>query len=169
MSRRARDPIPPETTVLVIVHLSSIMTYIDFYGIAAAQRFAADVIRGIESHDGPVVILDQEWRSSMRGHTRSLYDKIHASGERRGAIWFHHNEMEDANPWTDGMDQLARLLRELKARRVLVGGLWLGEQSGCVRYTRQSLTWRRISSRIVEELCAFEENDPRAKAQEVAV
>jgi nicotinamidase-related amidase len=162
MSRHARAPIPPETTVLVVVHLSSILNYADVYGVRATQRLASDLIHAIESHNGPVVVMDQEWRTDMSGDVRRQYDAIREAGARRDALLFHHDEMSDRNPWTDGMDELARILRQLKARKVLVCGLWLSAASGCVRYTRQSLTWRRISSRIVEEWSAFEENDPRA-------
>ena len=161
MSRHAREPIPPETTVLVIVHLSSIMSYVDYYGVLPGERFAFDLIQGITTHDGPVVIMDQDWSNFMQGASLRLYNAIKNAANQRGVVWFHHDEMEDKAPWTAGMDQLAKTLRKLKAHKVLVGGLWLSETSGCVRETLQQLTWRRLSSHIVEPLCAHEENDPR--------
>ena len=152
-----------EATALVIVHLSSIMHYVDWYGLGAGQRFAAALMAGIDTHPGPVVIMDQEERRYMDEGAGVRYDRIKHTCEARDQVtWFHHDELEDPNPWTDGMDTLARLLRRLDARTVLIGGLWLGKTSGCVRYTRQSLTWRRVSAHIVEHLCAFEENDRRA-------
>lgn len=160
MSRHARAPIPPETTALVIVHLSSIMTYVDYYGVLAGECFALDLIEAITTHDGPVVVMDQDWSGLMQcGASLRLYNAIKNAANQRGVVWFHHDEMEDRDPWTTGMDQLAKTLRKLKARKVLVGGLWLSETSGCVRETRQQLTWRRFSSTIVEKWCALEEND----------
>ena len=166
MSKHARPPIPPETTVLVIVHLSSIMCYVDYYGVLAGERFALDLIQGITAHDGPVVVMDQDWSGLMQcGASLRLYNAIKNAANQRGVVWFHHDEMEDTDPWTTGMDQLAKTLRRLKAHKVLVGGLWLSETSGCVRETRQQLTWRRFSSTIVEKWCALEENDLRAERQ----
>lgn len=45
---------------LVIVHLSSIDSYLHFYGVDPAIQLITDIKLAITTHPGPVVVMDQE-------------------------------------------------------------------------------------------------------------
>lgn len=160
---------------LVIVHLSSIDSYIRFYGVNPAIQLVTDIKMAITTHPGPTVVMDQEDNDIsedakvMRASVLDL--KKYEIKEYYPFTLFHHDEMMDASPWQDGMKALAKLLRQFKTNgatnRVRLGGLWTSQngQSGCVHEVQRQLRARSIPSYIDRKICALEDNDLRAVSQ----
>lgn len=150
----------PET--LVIVHLCSIDSYVDYYGVNPAIQLITDIKLAITTHPGPTVIMDQEWKE-ISEDAKIMRLSVLDLQKYCPVTHFHHDEMMDISPWQDGMKSLAKLLRSLKTNRVRLGGLWTSESgvSGCVHETQRHLRARNIPCYIDKKICALEENDTR--------
>ncbi len=150
--------------VLLIVHLSSIDSYISFYDIDAGVMMINDIRFAIAAHRGPIVILDQGW-SHISNEAKHLRKTILAMKVLANLTIFHHDEMTDLSPWQDGMNDLATLLNNLHLSSVRIGGFWASqnEDSGCVHEVQRQLLARNISCYIDTSICAFEEADSRQK------
>jgi hypothetical protein len=151
--------------ILVIVHLSSIDNYIDFYGLDPAIQLVTDLKMAIITGYPTVqtIIMDQEW-TEISNPAKSLRASVYELSKFYPITLFHHDELCDINPWTDGIKKLARLLRELRTSRVRLGGLWASESgiTGCVHEVQRQLRARNIPCYIDSSLVAMEENDIRA-------
>ena len=149
---------------LVIVHLSSIDSYVDFYGIEPAQKMVNDIRFAIATHIGPVIVMDQGWQeiSEDAKLLRQMVLDLQVVYPQRVTV-FHHDEWCDISPWQDGMKNLAKILRKLKTNRVRLGGFWTSETatSGCVHEVQRQLRARNRPCYIEKEICALEENDKR--------
>jgi hypothetical protein len=147
---------------LVIVHLSSLESYVQYYGPDAALQFTTDIKVAIMTHPGPVVIMDQEW-SEISEDTRVLRNSILDLQQFHRFTLFHHDELTDLSPWQNGMKELAKLLRSLKTSRVRLGGLWTSHNhaTGCVHEVQRQLRARNIPCYIDPKISALEEDDPR--------
>lgn len=151
---------------LVIVHLSSIDSYLHFYGVDPAIQFITDIKLAITIHPGPTVIMDQE-DEYISEDAKTMRQSVLDLGKYCPMTLFHHDEMMDVSPWQDGMKTLARLLRQLQTNRVRLGGLWASEtgMSGCVHEVQRQMRYRNIPCYIDKSICALEENDLRAGAR----
>ncbi len=148
---------------LVIVHLSSIDSYVQFYGLEPAQMLINDLRFAIITHPGPVVVMDQQ-DDDISNEAKQLRDMILDLEKFYVNLQvFHHDEMCDVSPWQDGMKAFAKVLRGLGTHRVRVGGLWASQDasSGCVHEVVRQLRARNIPCYVDKKLCAFEENDER--------
>ena len=150
---------------LVIVHLSSIDSYRDFYGVDPAIQLAADLKVVIITHPGPVVVMDQECEEIISEDAKVLRASVLDLQRLRDITIFHHDELVDVSPWQDGMKRLAKVLRGMGTTRVRLGGLWASESgtTGCVHETQGQLRARNIPCWIDHSLVALEENDKRAQ------
>jgi hypothetical protein len=150
---------------LVIVHLSSIDNYIDFYGIDAAIQFVTDLKMAIVTGYPTVqtVIMDQEW-DEISDEAFALRYSVLELQNFYPITLFHHDELCDISPWQEGMKKLAKLLREMETSRVRLGGLWAKARgaTGCVHEVQRCLRARNIPCSIDSSLIALEENDTRA-------
>lgn len=149
---------------LIIVHLSSIDSYIGFYGIAAGMQFALELKKALLAHPGPIVILDQEWKELSPEARELRAFVLDGTQHHPHATVFHHDPMKDADPWGQRMDFLAQLLRQMGAVRVRLGGLWASQdqRTGCVHETSRQLTRRGFSCEVDAPLCASGNRDARA-------
>lgn len=147
---------------LVIVHLSSIDSYIRFYGVKPAMELAVDLCLAITSHPGSTVIMDQE-DDDISEDGKVMRAKVLEMQNYCPVTIFHHDEMMDLSPWQDGMKNLAHLLRQLKTYRIRLGGLWTSEsgKSGCVHEVKRQMSYRGFPGWIDKSICALEENDVR--------
>ena len=145
---------------LVIVHLSSIDSYVTFYGVEAATRLATDLVEAMLAYNGPVLVMDQQ-EEDISPEARTLRSDI--LGVERSLLIFHHDELCDISPWQAGMTALARELRKLNTKRVRLGGLWATHDasSGCVHEVQRQMRARNFACTIDTRLCAFETNDHR--------
>lgn len=150
---------------LIIVHLSSVDSYISHYGVGPAQRMINDIRFAITSHPGPVVVMDQGWDFISEDAKQLRQMVLDMQSIYSNMVVFHHDEMMDISPWQDGMKELARLLRKLKTSRVRLGGFWTSENatSGCVHETQRHLRARNFACYIDKRISAIEENDTRAQ------
>lgn len=150
---------------LIIVHLSSLDGYVQYYGVDCAQALVNDLRMAIVQHPGPIVVMDQGWNfipedaktlRQMVLDMQSIYTNMQV---------FHHDEMMDVSPWQDGMKTLAKVVRGLNINRVRLGGMWASESgiTGCVHEVQRQLRARNIPCYIDSNICAFEENDRRAE------
>jgi hypothetical protein len=149
---------------LIVVHLSSIDNYIDFYGLDSAIQFVTDlkmaIITGYPTTK--TIIMDQEW-TEISDAAKSLRTSVTELSKLYPVTLFHHDELCDVSPWQDGMTKLARLLREMKTSRVRLAGLWASESgaTGCVHEVQRQLRARNIPVFVDTSLVALEENDKR--------
>lgn len=154
---------PEMQEALVIVHLSSLDGYVQYYGVEPAQILVNDFRMAIVKHAGPVVVMDQGW--DFISEDAKVLRQMLLDMQRiyRNMIVFHHDEMCDISPRQDGMKMLARTIRGLKVSRVRLGGLWASERgtSGCVHEVQRQLRARNIPSYVDAAICALEENDKR--------
>jgi len=152
---------------LIIVHLSSIDSYLNFYGLEPAQVMINDLRFVIALHSGPILLMDQEWEDisndaktlrQMVLDLQNIYTNIEA---------FHHDELMDISPWQDGMKALAKQLRKFKTARVILGGFWtsLDATSGCVHEVQRQLRARNIPCYINKKICALETHDIRVSGK----
>jgi hypothetical protein len=145
---------------LIIVHLSSIENYLSFFGADAALELAACIKIGIITHPGPVLIMDQDDETSLSQAGKELrsfiLDARHYHPESFTLL--HHDELQDAAPWEEGMQPIIHQLREWGVKRVRLGGFWASRsgQSGCVHETYRQLCYRGFSCMIVPRLCGYE-------------
>lgn len=149
---------------LIIVHLSSIDSYVDYYGVEAAQHLINDLRLAIVQHvAGPVIVMDQGW-TEISEDARILRQMVlDMQAIYPALVLFHHDEMCDISPWQDGMRDLARLFRKLQVSRARLGGLWTSESgvTGCVHEVQRQLRARNIPCYVDRAICAQEENDAR--------
>lgn len=149
---------------LCIVHLSSVDSYVDFYGCEAAQRMINDLRFAITTHTGPIIIMDQGW-NEISDDAKLLRQMVLDMQHLAPITLFHHDELIDIRPWQDGMKALASLLRQLKSKRVRLGGFWTSENAtiGCVHEVQRQLRSRNIACSIDKSICALAEGDCRVK------
>jgi hypothetical protein len=150
---------------LVVVHLSSIDSYVQFYGFYPAQLFINDLRFAIITHAGPVVVMDQDW-TEISDEAQQLREMVlDLKKFHHNFAVFHHDELCDVSPWQDGMKALAKVLRGLGTQRVRIAGLWASQDgsSGCVHEVQRQLRSRNIPCYVDAKLCAFEENDVRVR------
>lgn len=147
---------------LIIVHLSSLDSYVSYYGVEPAQRFVNDVRLAMVKHIGPMVVMDQGW-DCISEDAKVLRQMVLDMQEIYPIIIFHHDELCDVSPWQEGMRELAKIVRSLNVNRVRLGGLWASESgaSGCVHEVQRQLRARNIPCYIDKSICALEENDTR--------
>ena len=141
---------------LVIVHLSSIDSYNDFYGIEPAQAMINELRFAIATHPGPVVVMDQGW-SEISEDAKLLRQMIlEMQTSCPNMVVLHHDELMDRSPWQDGMKELVKLLRQLKTQRVRLAGFWTSENAtdGCVHEVHRQLHARNIPCYIDTKMCA---------------
>lgn len=152
---------------LVIVHLSSIDSYLHFYGVDPAIQLITDIKLAITTHPGPVVVMDQE-DNDISEDAKVMRQSVLDLQQYCPITLFHHDEMMDISPWQDGMKALARLLRQLKTYRIRLGGLWTSEsgKSGCVHEVKRQMSCRGIPGWIDKNICALEENDLRVVSRQ---
>lgn len=142
---------------LVIVHLSSIESYLTFFGVDSAIRLITEIKLAMLTHVGEILILDQGW--DITEDAKVLRQSVLDLEQYRPLIVIHHCELTDVSPWQDGMKTLARQLRQMKTCRVRLGGFWASETatSGCVHEVQRHLRARNIPCYIDTHICAFEE------------
>src|SRR5262249_830033 len=151
-------------------HLSSIDSYLDYYGVDAAIQLVIDLTMAIVTHPGHVIIMDQEW-DDITEDARILRASVLSLQRFCPRITlFHHDEWCDISPWQDGMKRLAKLLRQLQTSRVRLAGLWASESgtTGCVHEVQRQLRARNILAFVDASFVALEENDRRASRSEIA-
>lgn len=148
---------------LIIVHLSSLDGYVQYYGVEPAAVLVNDLRMAIVKHSGPVVVMDQGW-DFISEDAKALRQMIlDMQFTYTNMVVFHHDEMMDVSPWQGGMRALAKVVRSLKVNRVRLGGLWTSESgtTGCVHEVQRQLRARNIPCYIDRTICALEENDLR--------
>ena len=116
---------------LVIVHLSSLDAYTAERGFDDGESLAWNLSQAILDHDGPVVVIDQEWplegresrpRESVLAEIDPVADKV---------LWLDFDEAEES--WKDFLPSLKETLDSFGVTKVTVGGFWFDPslKSGC--------------------------------------
>lgn len=138
---------------LIIVHLCSLDSMIQFEGVNSARSLSTSIVAAIQRHHGPVIVMDQEW-DEIREEAKQLKNDILSLN----VIPFHHDELMDVNPWTDGMKRFASFLRARGVQKARLGGFWASRDasSGCVHETCRQLRYRHIPCQVDAPLCGFE-------------
>lgn len=132
-----------KSEALVIVHLSSLDSYtameLDAGGDGSrAWRLATGLASAVRKHKGPVVVVDQEWSFGPSRHSAPRKDVLQAMTERSpslGPIEVMHFD-EDYQAWGPFLRRLRKMLKDLKVKSAVVGGIWYDYelQSGCATH-----------------------------------
>lgn len=167
------------TTALVVVHLSSLDAYAwhaDEYGVQGlATRLGRALAAAVREHEGPVVVVDQQWR--MRSdYSIARAEVIEAIGTRTDVTGIRFDE--DTGSWRTFLPRLRASLVAVSATRVRLGGLWNDnvKRSGCVnrvdRYLRRYYPVTldtgiagAMDDFLVEEARAHEERIEKARSK----
>jgi len=135
--------------VLVIVHLSSLDAYA-WHAAASGQdhlalELGAAIAGAISAHNGPVIVVDQQWDTQSPFAAVRL-PALAAVAARPGVLVLHFDEATSS--WRGFLPRLRATLDRHGVPGVRLGGLWrdLPEQGGCVsrvaRYLRRSFQVR---------------------------
>lgn len=157
-------------TALVVVHLSSLDAYAwhasEYGQTDRAPRLGSTLARAIAEHDGPVVVVDQQWslRTPFAAARRLVLEAIDA---RPGVVTIRFDEATDS--WRRFLPRLRVALEKAGVSRVHVGGLWreMPGQGGCVtrvaRYLQRTFqVW--VDSSITGDMYDFGSDDERGSA-----
>ena len=134
---------------LIIVHLSSLDTYLDYHpekGRALTERLS----EAIEHFHGLVLVLDEEWGNPTR-QRKHLQRVLRYRGG--ATLYVHHDEnceIEELDEgfrdaWQQLEHQLPLLLHREGVTRVIIGGFWWFRDgtNGCVNEVEKILNeWR---------------------------
>lgn len=147
---------------LVLVHVSSLDAFADYFKLedptfSQAWALSDRMARAAIAHDGPVVIVDQDW-PHLGEHSeprRAFEDKVARSG--RPITRMHFDEEEE--DWTPFLRRLRRTLKDAGITRVILGGVWFdpSEASGCVTATYKYLE-NKFDTSVASDLvgCGFD-------------
>lgn len=119
----------PETA-LVIVHLSSLDSFTADMGPGAGDELGYNISDAILHHDGPVIVVDQNWSIGYR-QSRPRQMVLRRIKDRRGIIWMQFDE--GVEEWDPFLRKLRARLKLLQVKEVIVGGVWYDPKlkSGC--------------------------------------
>ena len=140
---------------LLIVHLSSLDSYVWECGIELSERLCDALIRTITMYPGPLVITDPG--HALIGKESRPRASVLEWVRRRGQVtWFAHDE--EADDWDEPMQRLGQLLRSLGITHVRIGGVWATENGrhGCVNETLKYLAAQGFVCWMDADLCGFE-------------
>jgi hypothetical protein len=167
---------------LVLIHLSSLDSYADLEFEATQERggafsLAFRMAEAVLKHDGPVVIVDQGWLfvgRESRPRSQFIYELgindwekgplryedwqevgeleiFDQRGPYRDITWIKFDEQYSS--WDDFLPLLEKTLQELKATKVVLGGLFFEHdlREGCVTETYKFLR-DKFPTRVAAEL-----------------
>lgn len=148
-------------TALVLIHLSSLDSYADFFSaedpeFTGAWDLSKRIADAAINHDGPLVIADQDWDYSQI-HSRPRYSlelAIARSGRKFTRIHFD----EDESPWGPFLKKLKNTLERLGVDKVILGGVWFDpdQKDGCVTETYQYLE-QYFDTKVASDLVGVEQ------------
>jgi len=149
---------PGEVTALIVMHLSSLDT-LQWMVPREAEALGERLAAAVNSHDGPVIIVDQAWRLK-RGDSDTRVDFLQATAARKvKRIRFDEEKQE----WPAFLTRIDTVLRKLGVTRVVVAGLWTtpDHSSGCASRLYTHLK-RDFSVTLSAALSASEAGGARA-------
>ena len=140
---------------LLIVHLSSLDSYVWECGEEAGARLCDTLQDAITMYPGPLVITDPG--HALIGKESRPRASVLECVQRRGQVtWFAHDE--ETEGWDDPMQRLGQLLRSLDITHVRIGGVWATENGrhGCVNETLKYLAAQGFICWMDADICGFE-------------
>jgi hypothetical protein len=108
-------------TALVIVHLSSLDSFTADAGPDAGGELGYNIADAILNHDGPVIVVDQNWSLGHR-ESRPRSEVLKKIKDRKDVIWIQFDE--DVEEWDPFLRKLRARLKLLQVKEVIVGGVW---------------------------------------------
>jgi hypothetical protein len=118
---------------LVLIHLSSLDSYVVQYGMEQATQLALRMRAAVLNHDGPVYIVDQRWPFS-EPHSIPRHEFVISIQLARDINWIHWDEW---NSWEDFLSDLRGQLKRDGVNQIVLGGVWYDPslEAGCVSET----------------------------------
>lgn len=151
--------------LLGIVHLSSIDSFLEYYGVYPAMKLAVDLKMAVLSHPGRTIILDQGWDEIAEDAKYMRQSVLDLERLVSGVTVLHHDELADIDPWTKGMAVVAKHIKAMNPSRIRLGGLWasVDGKSGCVHEVQRQVRSRlRLPCYVDYAIVGLEEKDQRA-------
>lgn len=148
------------SNAVVILHLSSLDSYADAYGLDEAEALAGRMKDVVLNHHGPVYIVDQRWPlGSPDSGPRDRF--VHQVQLARDIEWIHWDE--SIRDWEDFLREFGATLKDDGVRLVFLGGIWYdpGGSMGCV-VDGMKILGKRLKVRIDERIvgCIPEHKQP---------
>lgn len=138
------------SNALVIVHLSSLDSYAEKYGVAVAQDLADRLSEAILTHAGPVFIIDQRWPYT-EGISDPRVNLVQHVQLARDIKWSHFDDRSD--DWDIYLEHLRKALLRAGVKNIILGGMWYSpEGAGCVSDAQTVLVKNfmvRVNPRLV--------------------
>jgi hypothetical protein len=138
------------STGLVIVHLSTLDSYADKYGVELAQDLSNRLREAVLAHVGPVFIIDQRWQyqGEISDPRMDFVQRVQLAREIQ---WRHFKDQEQ--DWDVFLQHFKNDLREHGVKNVSLGGMWYSpEGTGCVAEAQDVLAKSfkvRVNPRLV--------------------
>lgn len=148
----------PPANALVIMHLSSLDT-LEWEDPREADALADRLIHAVQTHDGPVFVVDQGWPLTKTG-TTSARRRFTAATKQSGKTINRLVFDEETSSWNAFLPKIIRQLNLAGVTSVDVAGLWYRHDltSGCATTLYLALK-KRFKARVREDLVACESDD----------
>lgn len=139
----------------VIVHLSSLDSYAEKEGLAAARALAQRLFRAAEEHEGTVYVIDQRWpyRGKASEIRRGLTQALSMLALRQDLKWVFWDETNE--DWDFFLRRFIGQVAKDGAQTAVVAGIWYDPKGelGCATDVERAL--RQIGPvRVAPELVA---------------